>query len=264
MYPKPRVLEPLSPVGRGAFKKSPTALTPIKKSTSKDLSKNGALKSPAGIDDEASNKKSLSIDDVGESRKITFDETEVKKRPNSSDIRNRRNIGPMEFRHLSKQVIITPKNPGKISFLTDNKKPSEHSKTSDNQTNENKTSESGIVTKDEGYGTEFSVSSLVDRELDSKLSGKKELTLTGGGSAFLKTNKSKSSPSSDLISPSFSKDELTDGLVSPADARRSSSDIDSHPKGILRDQKIAKSSEKDQADLAGKILMPQNFFSLFE
>lgn len=250
MYPKPRVLEPLSPIGRNAFKKSPIALASMNKSLSKEILKTNIAKSPAGLEDDSSMKKSIGSDEPNQVNKILFDETEVRKRPNSSDIRNRRNIGPMEFRHLSKQDIITPKTLGKVNFLTESKKLVEQNKIIDNQNVENKTSESTPVTKDEGYATEFSVSSLGGKDADGK--GKNELTLTGGGSVFLKTNKNKSSPSSDLISPSFSKEELTDGLSSPADARRSSSDIDSHPKGILR-EKSQKSIERDQIDVIGNI-----------
>lgn len=248
MYPKPRVLEPLSPIGRNAFKKSPTALAPMNRSLSKELLKTNIAKSPAGLEDDGSMKKSIGSDEPDQASKVLFDEPEVRKRPNSSDIRNRRNIGPMEFRHLSKQDIITPKSIGKVNFLTESKKLVEQNKINDNQNIENKTSESTPVTKDEGYATEFSVSSLGEKDVG----GKKELTLTGGGSVFLKTNKNKSSPSSDLISPSFSKEELTDGLSSPADARRSSSDIDSHPKGILR-EKNQKSIEREQIDIIGNV-----------
>ncbi|KAL0280990.1 UNVERIFIED_CONTAM: hypothetical protein PYX00_002126 [Menopon gallinae] len=245
MYSRPKVLEPLSPLGIGTFKKSPTSLAPIKKSPSKEPLKSGILKLPINIDEEPSPTTKISENDLNPSKKITFDETEVRKRPNSSDIRNRRNIGPVEFRHLSKQEIIIPKHFGKSSFQLDGKKLSEFSKMSDPLSNENKTSESTAVTKDEGYVTEFSVSSMGDKENEMRGSaGKKELTLTGGGSVFLKTNKNKFSPSSDLVSLSLSKEELSDGLGSSMDGKKSSSDMDSNSKGILREQKFIKSSEK--------------------
>lgn len=244
MYPRPKVLEPLSPLGLGTFKKSPTALTPMKKSPSKELLKSGILKLSINIDEEPLPTKTTE-NEVNVNKKITFDETEVRKRPNSSDIRNRRNIGPVEFRHLSKQEIIMPKHFGKSSFQLESKKLNEFSKLNDLQNNENKTSESIAVTKDEGYGTEFSVSSMGDKENEMRgIAGKKELSLTGGGSVFLKTNKNKFSPSSDLVSLSLSKEEFSDGLGSSMDGKKSSSDVDSNSKGILRDQKYIKSTEK--------------------
>lgn len=236
MYFKPKKLEPLSPLGKSILKKVPVALSPTKKTIAKDLVKSGLAKSPLHIDEEKLLFKS-EIDDP--QKRTVFDETEVRKRPNSSDIRNRRNIGPMEFRHLSKQEIITPNALEKLNFLTETKKLIDNKIFSESPSIEVKGSESGIVTKDEGYGTEFSVSSLGEKDIGAK----KELTLAGGGSIFLKSNKMKFSPSSDLVTSSLSREELSEGLLSP-DARKSGPELDSHPKSILRDQNTQKIIEK--------------------
>lgn len=229
MYNKAKKLEPLSPMGKGVFKKIPAVLSPIKRSNSKEILKSGLIKSPLHIDEEKLFQRN---DNENLSKKLIFDETEVRKRPNSSDIRNRRNIGPVEFRHLSKQEII-PNPLEKLNFLTETRKLLDNKILIETPSIEAKGSESAIATRDEGYGTEFSVSSLGEREM----MGKKELTLIGGGSVFLKSNKMKTSPSSDLVTSSFSREELSDGLLSP-DVRKSGSDIDSHPKSILREQKL--------------------------
>jgi len=113
-----RALEPrgLMQPPRGAMRKPPQSLGPLKTAAPASLSK-------------------------VESKKVSFDDVEVKIRPNSSDIRHRRNIGPLELRHLSKQGIMTTQG----------------------------------TWKDEGYGTESSTTQPPV-----------QLTLCGGGAAFLK------------------------------------------------------------------------------
>lgn len=131
MMPKPRVLEPLAPLpARGALRKPPSSLGPLK------------LAQPA-----------MASDLRNDAKKVSFDEFEVKKRPNSSDIRNRRNIGPMEFRHLSKQEIMTTRGQW----------------------------------RDEGYATESSLTQPSNHPAP-------QLTLTGGGAAFLKKNNAQMDP----------------------------------------------------------------------
>ena len=233
---KPKKLEPLSPLGKSILKKIPATLSPIKKSISKDLLKNNCVKSDFSKNDE---KVLIKSENEDLEKQIIYNEIEVRKRPNSSDIRNRRNIGPMEFMHLSKQEIITSNTIEKLNFLTENKKLMESKGYVESPNSEVKGSDFGVATKDEGYGTEFSVSSLGERDGG----GKRELTLAGGGMVFLKSNKMKSSPSSDMVTSSFSKEELSEELLSP-DVRKPTHDTNSHIKSILRDQSNQNNIEK--------------------
>ncbi|KAK6633908.1 hypothetical protein RUM44_004515 [Polyplax serrata] len=242
---KPKKLEPISPLGKSLLKKFPATLSPIKKINVREGVKNDNLKSGIHIYYGKLLQKS---ETEGADNKIGFDETEVRKRPNSSDIRNRRNIEPLEFRQLSKQEIIPPPAREKINFKTEGKKLVNNKIFTESQSVEIKGGESTVVTKDEGYGTEFSVSSLGEKDTG----GKKELTLAGGGSIFLKSNKMKFSPSSDLVTSSLSREELSDGLLSP-DGKKLGHEFDSHPKSILRDQTILKVNEKSVDSVEKKV-----------